>query len=392
MEFYEKQLGYVHVDGKKLRRGFTTGTTAAAAAKAAALYLLRGEAEDTVDIHVFSGQCIKIKVESCVLDGEGAAVATVQKYGGDDQDVTNGCMLRAKVSRTEGETVEIVGGEGVGRVTRNGLKIEPGRPAINPKPLELIEQSVRPIAGGQGLRIEISVEDGEALAAKTFNPRLGIEGGISILGTTGIVEPMSEEAFKSSLREELQVKRAEILAYTFGNMGEKSLMELGIPANKICICSNFVGYMLREGAALGVSKVLLAGHIGKLVKLSGGIFHTHSHVADAKNEIIAANLALLGAPTELIEQVMNCITAEESIEYIRLAGYEKVFDLLADKAAQKAGQHTYGQSTVEVIMFDLKNNIICRSRGAEAMAERLAMSSSGREEDQAIKEEIPCSE
>lgn len=381
MEFYEKQLGYVHVDGKKLRRGFTTGTAAAAAAKAAALYLLLGEAEDYVDIRVFSGQQIKIKVEEYALDSEGAALATVQKYGGDDQDVTNGCMLVAKVSRNDEGTIAIEGGLGVGRVTRNGLKIEPGKAAINPKPLELIEQSVREAVSGQGLDIEIAVRDGEVIAAKTFNPRLGIEGGISILGTTGIVEPMSEEAFKNSLREELQVKKSEALAYTFGNMGERSLMGLGIPSNKICICSNFVGYMLREGTALGVKKVLLAGHIGKLVKLAGGIFHTHSHVADAKNEIIAANLALFGAPTDLIESVMNCITAEESIEYIRQAGYDKVFDLLASKAAQKAGVHTYGEAVVEVIMFDLKNNIICQSEGAQEMVQSLN-----------AKEEPSCSE
>lgn len=371
MDFYETQLGFVHVDGKKLRRGFTTGTAAAAASKAAAAFLLTGEAEDTVDIRLFSGQILKILIQEIRMEGE-TAVCSVEKFGGDDKDATNGCLIIAKVCSAQGQGIEITGGAGVGRITRKGLKIAPGKPAINPKPLELIEASVREITGDRPLKVEISVEKGEQIAEKTFNPRLGIEGGISILGTTGIVEPMSEEAFKSSLREELKIKRSDILAYTFGNMGEKSLMRLGVPEEKICICSNFVGYMLREGAALGVRKVLLGGHIGKLVKLSGGIFHTHSHVADAKNEIIASNLALLGAPTSLIIRVMNCITAEESISCIEEAGYTEVFDLLADKAAEKAFLHTYKESSVEVIMFDLQDRMICRSKGAEEMIRQLS--------------------
>lgn len=370
MDFYEEQLGFVHVDGKKLRRGFTTGTAAAAASKAAALYLLNGEAEDTVDIRLFSGQILKILVRSIRMEGQ-SAVCSVEKFGGDDKDATNGCIVVSKVSFFEGEGINITGGRGVGRITRKGLKIPPGRPAINPKPLELIESSVREISGDKAVQVEISVEEGERIAEKTFNPRLGIEGGISILGTTGIVEPMSEEAFKRSLREELKMKRSEILAYTFGNMGEKSLMRLGIPQEKVCICSNFVGYMLREGASLGVRRVLLGGHIGKLVKLSGGIFHTHSHVADAKNEIIASNLALLGAPTSLIEKVMDCITAEESIACIEESGYQRVFQILADKAAERAFVHTYKESSVEVIMFDLQDRIICKSRGVDALIEEL---------------------
>lgn len=371
MEFYEKQLGYVHVDGKRLRRGFTTGTAAASAARAAAHYLIHGEKEDFVDISLFSGKQLKIIISKCYLQGLNTAVAVVEKFAGDDKDVTAGCKVGAKVTLLESKSIEIAGGEGVGVATRKGLKIPPGQSAINPKPLELIERSVRSVIGDRGAKIEIFVENGEYLAEKTFNPRLGIKGGISILGTTGIVEPMSEDAFKKSLREELMVKKSKALAFTFGHMGEKSLMALGVSEDKICISSNFVGYMLREGAGLGVREVLFAGHIGKLVKLSGGIFNTHSHIADAKNEIIVSNLALLHAPYELLQKVMNSLTVEESLEFIYEAGYAEVFSVLANKAAERATLHCYHETKVEVMMLDLKDNIICQSAGAGDLIKKL---------------------
>ena len=182
---------------------------------------------------------------------------------------------------------------------------------------------------------------------------------------------MSEDAFKRSLLEELKQKKSEALCFTFGNMGEKNLIARGVTEDKICICSNFIGYMLREASSLGVKKVLLSGHLGKMVKLSGGIFNTHSHIADAKNEIISANLALLGAPKALIEKVMQCLTAEESISAIREYGYNEVFDILAQKAAEKSHAHTYNEILVETMMFDLKGNLICESSGANTLLEEL---------------------
>ena len=372
MEFYEKQLGSVSVDGKLLRRGFTTGTAAAAAAKGAYLLLSTGEVPDIVDVKLPSGLILKIITDFCSYDSNtNTAFCSVKKYAGDDIDVTNQLEIVAKVSYSNEAKIKLTAGEGIGIITRNGLQLDINEPAINPKPRELIFSQFENESENLGLNIEISVPNGKEVAKKTFNPRLGIVGGISILGTTGIVEPMSEDAFKRSLLEELKQKKSEALCFTFGNMGEKNLIARGVAEDKICICSNFIGYMLREASSLGVKKVLLSGHIGKMVKLSGGIFNTHSHIADAKNEIIAANLALLGAPKVLIEKVMQCLTAEESISAIRDYGYNEVFDILAQKAAQKSHAHTYNEILVETMMFDLKGNLICESSGANTLLEEL---------------------
>lgn len=372
MEFYEKQLGSVSVDGKLLRRGFTTGTAAAAAAKGAYLLLSTGEVPDIVDVKLPSGLILKIITDVCSYDSNtNTAFCSVKKYAGDDIDVTNQLEIVAKVSYSNEAKIKLTAGEGIGIITRNGLQLDINEPAINPKPRELIFSQFENESENLGLNIEISVPNGKEVAKKTFNPRLGIVGGISILGTTGIVEPMSEDAFKRSLLEELKQKKSEALCFTFGNMGEKNLIARGVAEDKICICSNFIGYMLREASSLGVKKVLLSGHLGKMVKLSGGIFNTHSHIADAKNEIIAANLALLGAPKALIEKVMQCLTAEESISSIREYGYNEVFDILAQKAAQKSHAHTYNEILVETMMFDLKGNLICESNGANTLLEEL---------------------
>ncbi len=372
MEFYEKQLGSVSVDGKLLRRGFTTGTAAAAAAKGAYLLLSTGEVPDIVDVKLPSGLILKIITDFCSYDSNtNTAFCSVKKYAGDDIDVTNQLEIVAKVSYSNEAKIKLTAGEGIGIITRNGLQLDINEPAINPKPRELIFSQFENESENLGLNIEISVPNGKEVAKKTFNPRLGIVGGISILGTTGIVEPMSEDAFKRSLLEELKQKKSEALCFTFGNMGEKNLIARGVTEDKICICSNFIGYMLREASSLGVKKVLLSGHLGKMVKLSGGIFNTHSHIADAKNEIISANLALLGAPKALIEKVMQCLTAEESISAIREYGYNEVFDILAQKAAQKSHAHTYNEILVETMMFDLKGNLICESNGANTLLEEL---------------------
>ena len=372
MEFYEKQLGSVSVDGKLLRRGFTTGTAAAAAAKGAYLLLSTGEVPDIVDVKLPSGLILKIITDVCSYDSNtNTAFCSVKKYAGDDIDVTNQLEIVAKVSYSNEAKIKLTAGEGIGIITRNGLQLDINEPAINPKPRELIFSQFENESENLGLNIEISVPNGKEVAKKTFNPRLGIVGGISILGTTGIVEPMSEDAFKRSLLEELKQKKSEALCFTFGNMGEKNLIARGVAEDKICICSNFIGYMLREASSLGVKKVLLSGHLGKMVKLSGGIFNTHSHIADAKNEIISANLALLGAPKALIEKVMQCLTAEESISAIREYGYNEVFDILAQKAAQKSQAHTYNEILVETMMFDLKGNLICESNGANTLLEEL---------------------
>lgn len=208
MEFYEKQLGSVSVDGKLLRRGFTTGTAAAAAAKGAYLLLSTGEVPDIVDVKLPSGLILKIITDFCSYDSNtNTAFCSVKKYAGDDIDVTNQLEIVAKVSYSNEAKIKLTAGEGIGIITRNGLQLDINEPAINPKPRELIFSQFENESENLGLNIEISVPNGKEVAKKTFNPRLGIVGGISILGTTGIVEPMSEDAFKRSLLEELKQKK-----------------------------------------------------------------------------------------------------------------------------------------------------------------------------------------
>ncbi len=273
-----------------LRFGYTTGSCAAAAARAAAIGLFQGNIPDVVEIDTPSG----IKLRLNTLDkqlSDTVACCAVQKDAGDDPDVTNGCLVHARVERTFSEAIEIDGGEGVGRVTKPGLQVPVGHAAINPVPRRMIENAVRgAIGNGAGVRITISVPSGKILGEKTFNPKLGIIGGISIIGTTGIVRPMSEDAFKTSLLCGLDIARGigyETVVLVPGNMGERSLLNLvTIPKDQIIQTSNFVGFMLDAARERCFQKVILAGHPGKLVKLLRGDFHTHSAVSKPANDIL----------------------------------------------------------------------------------------------------------
>lgn len=366
MEFYEKQLGYTQVDGKKYRRGFTTGTAATAAAKACAIMAVKGELPESVTVQTAGGTKLRILVEDCYKRGE-AYFAYVKKFAGDDIDVTKDAIIGASLTWIEGSDVCIEGGIGVGRVTKKGLHQEVGEAAINPAPLRCIRQEVTDVLQGRGARVEIFVPEGEKLAEKTFNPRIGIVGGISILGTSGIVEPMSEEGYKRSLLAELLVKKSETIALTPGNYGEKFLNQKGVSSEKIVIISNFVGYMLRESVSAGSKKILLAGHLGKLIKLAGGIFHTHSHVADAKNEIIVSQLALEEAPYSLMKRVMAANTTEEALEHIAECNMQHIWNQLAQRAKEKSEQHVYGEAQVEVLFFNMEGKIVGSSRESEKL-------------------------
>ena len=273
-----------------LRTGYTTGSCATAAAKAAAIGLCKGDIPDEVEIATPAGIKLKLKIYHKQLSAD-ASECAVQKDAGDDPDVTNGCFVHARVERIFTQTIEIDGGEGVGRVTKPGLQVPVGYAAINPVPRRMIEGAVKEVIGnGRGLKVVISVPNGKALGEKTFNPKLGIVGGISIIGTTGIVRPMSEDAFKTSLLCGLDIARGigyETVVLVPGNLGERSILNLfNIPKDQVIQISNFVGFMLTAAGQRNFKQLILAGHPGKLAKLLRGDFHTHSAVSKPANDIL----------------------------------------------------------------------------------------------------------
>ena len=288
---------FVYVNNKKLRCGYTTGTCAAAASKAAALMLLTGKRVDTISIATPKGVILDLPVEDVTVDADGVKCA-VRKDGGDDVDVTHGSLIYSEVRRNDSGGITIDGGAGVGRVTRKGLDQPPGNAAINRVPRSMIHEAlddVRLSLGYTGgLDAIISIPNGLELASRTFNPRLGIKGGISVLGTSGIVEPMSEEALVNTIRTEMNMRAANgsnVLLVVPGNYGKDFTEGLpGVDPEYAVKCSNFVGEMLDHACELG-KDVILVGNLGKLVKLAGGVMNTHSRNADCRMEIIAANAA-----------------------------------------------------------------------------------------------------
>lgn len=362
---------YVYIEGKKYKRGYTTGTCAVAGATAA-MKILLGEV-DISEIEVVTPKGIKLTLPLENIEiGNDYAVVSVRKDGGDDIDVTHGLEIRTKVTWKSEKGIKIDGGVGVGRVTQRGLNIPVGEAAINETPRRCIAESLELLLENEsrGVLVEVSVPEGEEAAKKTFNPRLGIRGGISIIGTSGIVEPMSEEGWKNSLLAELKMRREQGAKEVFlvpGNHGERFAREEGIDERFVIRTSNFIGFMLREAALLGFEKVILAGHVGKLVKVASGIFHTHSHIADARMETLMAHLALMDAPVELQREVYSSLTTEAAEESIVKYGFEEVYKHVAESAAKRARQHVRDEMQVEVILFSMDGRILGASSNAFEM-------------------------
>ncbi len=311
---------YVRSGQKKLRCGYTTGTCAALAAAGAARVLLTGAAPASVRLRTPKGIVVEVPLEYCAMDG-GAARAAVIKDGGDDVDVTSGHLIAVRVEKIAAG-IEIAGGEGVGRVTRPGLEQPVGAPAINRVPRQMIAAALEEVCAesgyGGGLRAVISVPDGAEIAKKTFNPMLGIEGGISILGTSGIVEPMSERAIVDTIALEIRQAAAggaRRLLLTPGNYGMEFLRRTGVDTQGVpCVkYSNFIGDTIDIAVTEGIESALVVGHIGKLVKLAGGVMNTHSRVADCRSELFCAHAALCGADRALCRALMDAVTTDECI-------------------------------------------------------------------------------
>ena len=368
---------YAYVNGKKLRKGFTTGTCATAATAAAISMILNQDIEEKVTVSTANGVEVTMEIKDPSF-GDLSASAAVEKDGGDDADATHGLLIYSTVTLLpDSNDIEIDGGEGVGRVTQKGLKCDVGMAAINPTPRAMIEKTARQLLGPHcGAKIIISVPGGEETAKLTYNSRLGIVGGISILGTTGIVNPMSEESWKASITIELtmlynQGYRSVVLAP--GNYGEDFATNvLGIPPHRIVNMSNFVGHVLKEVQRIGFTRVLMVGHMGKFVKVAGGIFSTHSKDSDARMEIIMANLALLGAPVELLEKVDQCITTDAAGTLIEEYHYEEVYQVLVDKMkfrSERLLRNRKPEVSIDVVTFGTEAGYLASTQTLEEIAE-----------------------
>ncbi|MCL2894624.1 cobalt-precorrin-5B (C(1))-methyltransferase CbiD [Brenneria tiliae] len=364
--------------GRQYRKGYTTGSCATAAAKVAALMALRQQVIDQISIVTPSGVTLYLNVEQPLIEGR-CATAAIRKDGGDDVDATHGMLIFARVTLREHADIRIRGGAGVGTVTRKGIGLPVGGPAINRTPLQTIEAGVREAIGpARGAEVEIFAPEGEERAKKTYNARLGILGGISIIGTTGIVTPMSEESWKRSLALELEMKRAageDRVILVPGNHGERFVREqLGLDAQRVVTMSNFVGYMLQEAVRLGFRQVTLIGHPGKLVKVAAGIFHTHSHIADGRMETLIAHLALMGAPHDLLLAVNRCDTTEAAMELIAERGFQAVYPRLAQRICQRVDEmlrFSASPPRVDAVLFAFDNSVLGTNRPLPEILEAL---------------------
>ncbi len=351
---------------KKLREGFTTGTCAAAASLASVLWQKDGACPDCVALELPGGKTVSLEILPV-----SRYVCGVRKDAGDDPDQTDGCVVTASVQLKEfcGE-VRFFAGEGIGTVTKKGLKLEVGEPAINPIPREMIAKAIRKETD-RAADVTISIPGGKNIAEKTFNPRLGIVGGLSILGTTGIVRPMSEEAVKDSLRLELSMCRAEYgasCAFVTGYAGEQYLKQHH-PESKgrgIVLCSNYLGTLLDDAETLGFSFVLLVGRTGKLCKPAADIMQLHSHIAAGQREIVCTHAALAGGTSQQIAQLYACNTTVEMQSLLLAFGLDRaVWHSVAEAVRINCQRRTHGTVKVGVILLEEENRVLAKSQGTE---------------------------
>lgn len=370
---------FIEKDGKKLRYGYTTGSCAAAAAKAAAWMLLTGKRKDTISLVTPKGIPLSLQVEDIRMEEDFVSCA-IRKDSGDDPDVTNGTLVYARVSRRGTPEIAIDGGFGVGRVTKKGLDQPVGNAAINSVPRKMIRENLKEVLSltdaDCGLDVLISIPDGERLAKQTFNPRLGIVGGISVLGTTGIVEPMSEKALVDTIRVELNQRRAgggDYVLLTPGNYGCDFIRAgLSLRPEWAVQTSNFIGQSLDICRELGFRGALLVGHIGKLVKVGGGMLNTHSKYGDCRMEILAAHAGKAGLSPEKIGEILDCVACDDALRILQEAGCrEKALDSLNERILFHLHHRAGENLELGTILFSKEYGLLAQSANALNLIENI---------------------
>lgn len=345
---------------KKLREGFSTGSCMTGGAAAAALWLTTGTCPEVVEVETPIGRTLYLDV---IPKEKG--VCGIVKDAGDDPDVTNGSEVITKVELLpEDGAITFVGGDGIGTVTEEGLKLPVGEPAINPVPRQMTERALRKIIGDRGAVVTVSIPGGEELVKKTFNPRLGVLGGLSVLGTTGIVRPMSEEAMKDSLLVELDMYARQghhAILFVLGTTGENALKAQYGEFRCILQVSNYIGFMIEEAVERGFTDILIGGFVGKLVKVASGTMNTHSHVADGRLETICTHAALHGASRDVIERIYSCVTTKAAMKIVEEEGLTDIWKDMAERASAHCRKTAHGMARVGVVFLDAENRVLAES-------------------------------
>ena len=366
---------YLRSGSRMLRCGFTTGTCASLAASGAAQLLLTGVSPSSLSLLTPKGLTVEVEPVFCRMEGD-QAVCAIRKDAGDDPDVTDGLLIVASVRKTR-QGIHLDGGAGVGRVTKKGLDQPVGAAAINSVPRKMIVSAVESVCAeagyAGGLDVVISVPEGEETAKKTFNPMLGIEGGISILGTSGIVEPMSEQAIVDTIEIEIrQVAEtgAKDLIAVPGNYGMDFLkQQLRLPPDlPVVKCSNYLGDTIDIALTQGIKSLLIVGHIGKLVKLAGGIMNTHSRMADCRRELFCAHAALCGADSALCRALMDQPTSDGCLSLLERAGLkEAVLQSLLQAMQQHLDRRTRQAMRAGAVVFSNESGLLGMTETAKQL-------------------------
>ena len=369
----EYQFSY----GKNLRCGYTTGSCATAAAKAAAVMLLTGERIELVRIDTPKGIVLNLEPLEVILTDDYVCCA-IRKDSGDDPDDTNGVLVYAKVEKTSEPGIKLCGGIGVGTVTKPGLACSVGEPAINPTPRKMITSELTKVMEEVnytgGLQVTIFIPEGVEIAKKTFNPRLGIVGGLSVLGTSGIVEPMSERALIETIHVEVKAQKArgnKNLLVFFGNYGEDYTRDvLKLDISDRVTCSNYVGELLDYAVFCGFETLLIIGHAGKLVKLAQGVMNTHSKYADCRTEVMALQAMLHGASKEVGQEIYDCLTTDEVTKILKREGlFEPVMQEVAKKIDFYMQHRVHGKIKTGALMFSHVHGILGKTEFADELIE-----------------------
>lgn len=370
---------YIYRGKEKLRCGYTTGSCAAAAAKAAAEMLISEIKLSKVQINTPKGIILDLDVLNAEIS-DNCAKCAIKKDSGDDPDITDGILVYAKVSRLP-LGIEITGGKGVGIVTKAGLDQPVGEYAINSVPRKMITLAVGEIAEKYdyhgGFKVEISVPEGENIAKKTFNLRMGIVDGISIIGTSGIVEPMSNSALIETIRLEEKMRRAEghnTLLLTIGNYSEGYIQRsMPFALEKSVKCSNFIGEAIDIALEFGFESILIIGHMGKLVKLGAGIMNTHSAQADGRMDVLVTCGLLAGADSEMLKKLPDCVTVDAALDILKTSGMlEKTLEILADRAEYYLNAKAKNSIEIGAIMFSAKHPVTVKTSLADKLAGQIS--------------------